>query len=181
MPYRSRFYQAIMDSQSLHSGADYEELKDLYIIFIQPFDIFRKNRRIYTMRTTCIEEPNLDYNNGVTWVYLNASGKVGGSEELAALLNYMVDSTEKNATTTSLKKLNQWVIKIKNQKKVGERYMFQFVYERDIRERAISEGLREGRPRIGTKKTNLFLKKRMTKLVFLYKTNKLARKGIRWS
>lgn len=68
------------------------------------------------MRTTCIEEPNLDYNNGVTWVYLNASGKVGGSEELAALLDYMVDSTEKNATTASLKKLNQWVTKIKKSK-----------------------------------------------------------------
>lgn len=54
MPYRSRFYQAIMDSQSLHSGADYEELKDLYIIFIQPFDIFRKNRRIYGV---CQENP----------------------------------------------------------------------------------------------------------------------------
>ena len=40
IPKRSRYYQAMRDSEALSRGEKYRNLKDLYIIFLCPEDIF---------------------------------------------------------------------------------------------------------------------------------------------
>lgn len=50
IPKRARYYQAMCDSEALNKGEKYYNLKELYIIFICPDDIFGKGRAVYRFK-----------------------------------------------------------------------------------------------------------------------------------
>lgn len=50
IPKRARFYQAMRDSEALNRGESYYSLKELYIIFLCPDDIFGKGRAVYRFK-----------------------------------------------------------------------------------------------------------------------------------
>ncbi|MFI3202350.1 MAG: Rpn family recombination-promoting nuclease/putative transposase [Eubacteriales bacterium] len=45
LPQRTRYYQGIMDMESLQQGSEYEKLNQSYIIFICTFDLFRQRSK----------------------------------------------------------------------------------------------------------------------------------------
>ena len=59
LPKRTRYYQSIIDLQLLDKGKHYKKLKQSYIIFICPFDLFGKGRHIYTFENTCKEDKDI--------------------------------------------------------------------------------------------------------------------------
>ncbi len=44
LPYRSRYYQGMIDLNSIEKGASYKNLKESYVIFICTFDPFGKEK-----------------------------------------------------------------------------------------------------------------------------------------
>jgi predicted transposase/invertase (TIGR01784 family) len=60
IPKRARFYQAMRDSESLSRGEKYRNLKDLYIIFICPDDIFGKGRAVYRFKNLEVDNPKIE-------------------------------------------------------------------------------------------------------------------------
>ena len=60
IPKRARFYQAMRDSESLSRGEKYRNLKDLYIIFICPDDIFEKGRAVYRFKNLEVNDPKIE-------------------------------------------------------------------------------------------------------------------------
>jgi len=56
LPKRARYYQSMCDLDALAKGADYEELREQYILFICPDDIFGKGLSIYRFQNR--EESN---------------------------------------------------------------------------------------------------------------------------
>ena len=60
IPKRARFYQAMRDSESLSRGEKYRNLKDLYIIFICPDDIFGKGRAVYRFKNLEVNDPKIE-------------------------------------------------------------------------------------------------------------------------
>jgi len=56
LPKRTRYYQSMCDLDALAKGADYEELREQYILFICPDDIFGKGLSIYRFQNR--EESN---------------------------------------------------------------------------------------------------------------------------
>lgn len=49
LPKRSKFYQALLDSRLLEVGdTSYEKLNRVHMIMITPFDLFGRNRYMYT-------------------------------------------------------------------------------------------------------------------------------------
>lgn len=44
---RARYYQALCDSEALNKGESYRNLKEQYVIFICPDDIFKQGRAVY--------------------------------------------------------------------------------------------------------------------------------------
>jgi predicted thioesterase len=88
---RSRFYQASMDTSFLNKGKHYEELQDIYIIFIASFDIFGKNDVRYEVeRTLKGYQEVLD--NGVHELYFNT--KVKDGSRISKLLHYFEHTDE---------------------------------------------------------------------------------------
>ena len=59
LPERARFYQGIMDIDSLKSGELYKDLKDSHVIFICMSDIFERGLPIYNFENLCREDISL--------------------------------------------------------------------------------------------------------------------------
>ena len=103
---------------------------------------------IYTVKNSVVENPKIVYNDGVTKVYLYTKGTKGGNDNLRALLNFMENSNEENATDSDLCKIQEILDVIRNNEEVGERYMtWEDVIEyekRDSYEDGRKSGLEQG-------------------------------------
>ncbi len=89
---RMRYYQGLIDGDKLKHGQHYRELGESYIIFICPFDRFKKGRHIYTFRERCDEDNNLTLDDGAIKIFLSTKGMLNDvSDDIKNFLNY-VDS-----------------------------------------------------------------------------------------
>ena len=86
-PKRTRYYQCMMDEQMLHSGEDYAELPDSYVVMISPRDLFHQKRHIYRFRNYEQTDRNLELQDGTTKVFLNTHGV--GDDVLPELKNFL--------------------------------------------------------------------------------------------
>ena len=145
VPRRTRFYHAKIDSANLAAGDDYNNLRNVVVIFITTYDPFGLDRMVYTVKNKCIEEPDMPYDDGAVSLFLYTKGKKGNPpEELQSLLHYMENSIEENAGTDSLKAFHHMVTAVKNDGEVGLAYMKSVEIEKRIREEGREEGHRAG-------------------------------------
>ena len=146
LPKRTRFYHAKIDADSLASGEDYSKLKNVTVIFISPYDPFQRNRMVYTIKNGCVEEPDLDYNDGMKTLFLYTKGTEGNPpEELQRLLHYLEDSREENAKDADLMSIHRMVQTVKQDKEVSLEYMKILERERMIREEGKKDGYASGK------------------------------------
>lgn len=142
LPRRVRFYHSKIDAGNLAAGEDYSSLRNVAVIFITTYDPFGKNRMVYTVKNSCVEEPDLLYEDGARTVFLYTGGIKGEPpEELRQLARYLEESTAENAKSAGLARLHEMVMGVKSDKEVGLAYMKSFEIERRIR----NEGRAEGR------------------------------------
>lgn len=140
-PKRSRFYHAIIDSRSLKSGEDFGKLKQVYVIFICNYDLFGYDRVWYTIKNRCLEEPEMDYEDGAVTIVLYTRGTKGKiSEELRQFLNYMENTDQNNAVNDELKSIQRMVDAVKRDGEVSLRYMKSFEHDQLMYERGIEQG-----------------------------------------
>ena len=140
-PKRSRFYHAIIDSRSLKSGEDFGKLKQVYVIFICNYDLFGYDRVWYTIKNRCLEEPEMDYEDGAATLVLYTRGTKGKiSEELRQFLNYMENTDQNNAVNDELKSIQRMVDAVKRDGEVSLRYMKSFEHDQLMYERGIEQG-----------------------------------------
>lgn len=130
LPRRVRFYRSTIDARSLQAGANYNHLKNVVIIMLLPYDPFGYDRMVYTVRNKCLEEPEMEYDDGALNLFLYTRGKTGViSQELKELLQYLEDTTWNNAVNEPLREVQSMVDKVKCDKEVSISYMKS--YERD--------------------------------------------------
>lgn len=85
---RMRYYQGLIDGDKLKHGQHYSALGDSYIIFICPFDRFKRGRHIYTFRERCDEDTSITLDDGSIKVFLSTKGSINDiSPELKKFLN----------------------------------------------------------------------------------------------
>lgn len=124
LPYRLRFYHAKIDARSLKSGVDYENLKNVIIIMIMPYDPFGLGRMVYTIKNNCVEEPNMDYEDGARTLFLYTGGtKDTPGEALVQLMHYMEDTTLQNAVNEDLLYIHTMVKTVKQDAEVTIKHM----------------------------------------------------------
>ena len=129
-PKRSRFYHAIIDSRSLKSGEDFGKLKQVYVIFICNYDPFGYDRVLYTIKNRCLEEPEMEYDDGSETIVLYTKGTKGIiPEELRQFLNYMENTDQNNAVNENLKDIQKMVDVVKRDGEVSLQYMKSFEHD----------------------------------------------------
>ncbi len=97
LPKHNRFYQAKIDSRNLKSGEDdFENLPNLFVIMITNYDPFGYDYMMYTIQNKCKELPQLEYEDGLMFIYFNTTGTKGGNSSIKALLNFIQKSKIEN-------------------------------------------------------------------------------------
>ena len=119
-----RFNQARIDSRYVRSGEkDFRSMPDLYMIMILPYDPFGEDYMVYHVRNRCRELPELDYQDGLEYIYFNTKGRKGGSPEIQRMLRYIENSTEENVKDEAVRSIHRHVEWMKLQPEVKEEYM----------------------------------------------------------
>ena len=150
LPKRSRYYQGTVDLNMISSGAEYDELKTSYIIFINTFDLFGKGFPKYTFENICQESSDLHLDDGTVKVFINAKSTIPGmSPELQGFLRYLCGG---NPDTPLTDRIQNEVVKSRNNVRwervmlLEEKYKAYFAEGRaEGRELGLEEGREEGR------------------------------------
>lgn len=116
LPCRTRYYQGMIDLNSISKGCDYDNLKDCFVIFLCTFDPFNKNLPVYTFTNRCSEMLELELGDNTSKVFLNPYGNQETlTEDMKALLDYMVGKKTNNDFINKIDKLvkraiahNEW-------------------------------------------------------------------------
>ena len=144
IPRRIRYCESLIDINSLEKGNSYRNLKDTIIIFICNFDMFKKNLPRYDFKTYCTQDKTIELDKGITEIFFNTKAYGNATDEnLKAFLKFLEDSkNEKNNEFVG--KLENMVMKIKNNRKEEKDYMNTILKEQLAREEGFEEGRREG-------------------------------------
>ena len=90
LPKRTRYYQAMLDTDMLQKGQDYDELSPTYIIFFCLFDFFEDSQRIYTFKRRCLENMEIELADEAAIMFLNTLGTKGDvSPDIQSLFDYI--------------------------------------------------------------------------------------------
>lgn len=126
---RSRYYQAVLDTNLLEPGIpNYNLLNTTYIILITTFDLFGYGKYQYTFEARCREEPGCVLEDQAVRIFLNTRGKNDSevSEELVSFLHYIENTTDvmaENSGSERIKRIHNRVRKVKVSEEVGVKYM----------------------------------------------------------
>ena len=82
---RVRFYNAMVDSEMLEKGKDYENLPDLTVYYISEDDLWKEKKTCYQLEKK-LSMTDVPYIDGVTIVYINA--EIDDQSDIAQLMNY---------------------------------------------------------------------------------------------
>ncbi len=137
---RSRFIQSRIDSRSLGNGMDYDELPDLYLIFITAKDFLHEKTGITKIVRT-IKGTDRQIENGVHEIYANLEYPAE-DEEITRLLRFIKDTNDPEISRDGFTNLSNRVDYLKNE--TGGAVSMCELLERE-RSEGVQEGRREGR------------------------------------
>ena len=121
LPLRSRYYHSEMDSYQIAAGEKYGNLKHSIVIFVCNFDLFAKNRSVYTFESICREDIEIHLQDKRKTIFININGsREDVPEELAHLLDYLKTKTPTDGFT---ERLEQRVLKIRKDTEWRDDYM----------------------------------------------------------
>lgn len=142
LPKRSRYYQGMIDLNTIQKGDDYDELKESYVIFICTFDPFGKGMAQYTFENLCVEDKELGLKDGTRKIFFNAKGYINAEDEdIREFLKYVNGGKSENPF---VKELEDKVAQVKSNREWGLEYMTLRMREKEIWKEAMSEGREEG-------------------------------------
>ena len=118
---RARYYQGLMDVDSIQFGQEYSALKDSYVIFLCLGDAFGHRLPVYTFRYRAEEDKNILMNDGTVNVFFNATmyDKMQ-SENLRSFFRYLCG---KNSDDNFTDRLSALVERVKMNAQWRHRYM----------------------------------------------------------
>ena len=141
LPYRSRYYQGMIDLNNIEKGASYKRLKDSYVIFICTFDPFEKGLAQYTFENLCKENSRIRLKDGTTKIFFNATDyKKAENEDVREFLRYV---NGEKSDDPFIQILDNKVLKVKSSEEWRREYMTLLMREQDIRDEIREEDIRK--------------------------------------
>ena len=140
---RSRYYQGMIDLNAIEKGEIYRDLKESIVIFICKFDPFGEGLSKYTFENICNENKELYLKDGTSKVFFNTKDYYKErSEDAKSFLEYI----EKETTSENnfVKKLEQKIKNIKENKVWRAEFMTLLMREQEIARDNFEKGMAEG-------------------------------------
>ena len=141
---RTRYYQSMIDIDSLIKGQDYPDLKDSYILFICKEDPFKDDRNkhfnlpCYTFSNICHENTAVKLNDKSVKVIYNASAYNEAKDERVRNLLHFISTNEPGKDAFS-NRLSSLVEKLKENEEFRSDYAAMNLHDRDIQRAARRE------------------------------------------
>ena len=82
---RVRYYGAMLDTACLEKGADYEELPEVYVIYLSERDLWKAGKTVYTVEKK-LSGTEIPYSDGMHIIFANAEANDG--TEIARTMQY---------------------------------------------------------------------------------------------
>ncbi len=106
LPKRTRYYQSLIDIDTLKKGDLYTSLKESFIIFICAEDPFKLNRSHYTFHSWCDEDKDFALDDKTTKVFYNVNEyEKEANPEVRALLELLKRNKPTNDFTDKIQHL----------------------------------------------------------------------------
>ena len=138
---RTRYYQGMMDVDSLLKGQDYSDLKHSVIIFLCRFDPFKKQIPCYNIARLCREDKNLELDDAAEVHIFNCTAyKDVENPSLRAFLKFVQNNKAESELTRRIGNMVETQKKIEANKKI---YLTWSLHDHDVR----NEGIRIGEKR----------------------------------
>lgn len=143
LPKRARYYQAMMDLDSLVKGQNYAALPESFVVFICTNDPFGLGLPRYTVEQTCKESPdaNEKVNDKTCKVYYNTKAWEELAKEDAEVRAFLKFLYTQKAESRLTEEIMEAVMTARG----NEPWRKEFVHARELRERGRKEGYEEGR------------------------------------
>ena len=109
IPKRARFYQAMRDSEALNRGEKYRNLKELYIIFLCPDDIFGKDRAVYRFKNLERDDPKIEMGD-LTFknFYIFSKYREVAEKAIRDYMEYFATNKASSPETEDIDRLVKW-------------------------------------------------------------------------
>lgn len=82
---RVRYYGAMLDTACLEKGAGYEELPEVYVIYLSEMDLWKAGKTVYTVEKK-LSGTEIPYSDGMHIIFANAEANDG--TEIARTMQY---------------------------------------------------------------------------------------------
>ena len=142
---RTRYYQSMIDIDSLMKGEKYDSLKESYILFICKNDPFKNGQEnhfglpCYTFRNVCSENNAVDLDDKTIKVIYNASAYKKEEDSLIrSFLHYIF--TDEPGEDDFTHRLSELVKQYKENETSRSDYLAVNLHDYDIRYEALQEG-----------------------------------------
>jgi len=118
---RMRYYQGILDQTFFPTGADYNEMRKSFVIFICNYDPFKEGRYIYTFQNRCDQNHALLFGDDAVKVVVNTKGTKGRiSKKLKEVIMYL---DHEEVTGSFSRELDNAVKELKESEEGRQEYM----------------------------------------------------------
>ena len=145
LPRRMRYYQSMIDVDSLISGCEYETLKESYIIFLCTKDPLGLGLPVYTFKTICKEKSGFTLDDGVNKIFFNAGAFATEKNlEIKDFLGYLCSGKPSDNFTEDIE---QRVERLKINEIFRSDYMMDALPLHDARRAGLKEGIAMGEKR----------------------------------
>ena len=142
LPRRMRYYQSMIDIDTLMKGSEYETLKESYVIFLCTKDPFGVGLPVYSFSTVCKEKKDFALNDGINKLFFNASAFASEKNlEIKGFLGYLCSGKPSDTFTEDIE---QRVERLKINEIFRSDYMMDALPLHDARKAGLKEGRLEG-------------------------------------
>ena len=150
---RTRYYQSMIDMDSLMKNEDYSELKESYILFICKHDPFKDEDEkpyglpCYIFKSICLQKSEVNLHDNSLKVIYNASAyEKEKDERIRSFLRFI--HTNKPGNDDFSNRLSELVEKTKENEKFRSTFLAMNLHDRDLiwntRKEALAEGITQG-------------------------------------
>ncbi|MEE3315184.1 MAG: Rpn family recombination-promoting nuclease/putative transposase [Treponema sp.] len=143
LPKRARYYQSVIDMDSLSQGEKYSRLKDSYVIFLCLSSPFKENLPMYFFENTCRSNPKIKLNDRTFKLFFNASEYAKmEKDEVKCFFKFLAKQRAESGLTKSIEEKVNFAKKDMTWRKEYMTWQQTIDEEKEI---AFEEGKEEGR------------------------------------
>lgn len=129
LPKRARYYQSVIDLDMIQRGSEYSDLRKSYVIFICLTDPFDQGQYIYTIKNSCMECTEMNYEDETYKIFINASGTKGEiSDDMKAFIALLRGD---HVNHPLIDKINRAVEKLRRDAHWRNEYMTEYLDRQD--------------------------------------------------